>query len=141
VRRVCEQLGLGADDQVLESGGGWGAFALAGAGEVGARGSAATISSAQAALARRRIAEAGLVERITVVERDFRELDGTFTKLASIEMLEAIGEKLWRPFFATCDRLLAPGGRACIQTILVPDERLARYRSSPDWIDHHIFPG
>ena len=76
-----------------------------------------------------------------MVERDFRELDGTFTKIASIEMLEAIGEKLWAPFFATCDRLLAPGGRACIQTILVPDERLASYRSSPDWIERHIFPG
>ena len=56
-------------------------------------------------------------------------------------MFEAIGEKLWEPFFATCDRLLAPGGRACIQTILVPDERLSRYRSSPDWIERHVFPG
>ncbi len=141
LRRVCEQLELGADDHVLEIGCGWGSFALTAAGEYGARVTGVTISPAQAALARARIEEAGLSERITIVERDFRELDGSFTKIASIEMLEAIGEKLWKPFFATCDRLLAPGGRACIQTILVPDERLSRYRASPDWIERHIFPG
>lgn len=141
LRRVCQQLELCLDDHVLEIGCGWGSFALTAATEFGARVTAVTISRAQAELACRRIAEAGLAERITVVERDFRELEGTFTKIASIEMLEAIGEKLWKPFFATCDRLLAPGGRACIQTILVPDERLARYRSSPDWIERHIFPG
>ena len=76
-----------------------------------------------------------------VVERDFRELTGTYTKIASIEMLEAVGEKLWHPFFAACDRLLEPGGKACIQTILVPDERFARYRKSSDWIERYIFPG
>ena len=76
-----------------------------------------------------------------VVERDFRELRGTYTKIASIEMLEAVGERLWRPFFAACDRLLAPDGRACIQTILVPDERFARYRANVDWIEQYVFPG
>ncbi len=141
LRRVCEQLELGADDHVLEIGCGWGSFALTAAGEFGARVTGVTISPAQAALARARIEEAGLSERITIIERDFRELDGSFTRIASIEMLEAIGEKLWKPFFAACDRLLAPGGRACIQTILVPDERLSRYRASPDWIERHVFPG
>jgi cyclopropane-fatty-acyl-phospholipid synthase len=141
LRRVCEQLELTPDDHVLEIGCGWGSFALAAAGEFGARVTAVTISPAQASLARARIAEAGLGDRVEVVERDFRELEGSFTKIASIEMLEAVGEKLWRPFFAACDRLLAPGGRACIQTILVPDERLKTYRSSPDWIERHIFPG
>ena len=141
LRRVCEQLELTADDHVLEIGCGWGSFALTAAGEYGARVTGVTISPAQAALARSRADAAGLSERITIVERDFRELDGSFTKIASIEMLEAIGEKLWKPFFAACDRLLAPGGRACIQAILVPDERLSRYRASPDWIERHIFPG
>ena len=141
LRRVCERLELGPDDHVLEIGCGWGSFALTAAGEFGARVTAVTISPAQAQLARERAADAGLAERIEVVERDFRELDGTFTKVASIEMLEAVGDKLWAPFFATCDRLLAPEGRACIQTILVADERLATYRSSPDWIERHIFPG
>jgi len=141
LRRVCEQLELTTDDHVLEIGCGWGSFALTAAGEYGARVTGVTISPAQAALARSRADEAGLSERITIVERDFRELDGRFTKIASIEMLEAIGEKLWKPFFAACDRLLAPDGLACIQAILVPDERFSRYRASPDWIERHIFPG
>jgi cyclopropane-fatty-acyl-phospholipid synthase len=141
LRRVCTELELGPDDHVLEIGCGWGSFALTAAGEFGARVTAVTISRAQAEFARRRIDNVGLADRIVVVERDFRELEGRFTKVASIEMLEAVGEKLWKPFFAACDRLLAPGGRVCIQTILVPDERLRRYRASPDWIERHIFPG
>jgi cyclopropane-fatty-acyl-phospholipid synthase len=141
LRSVCNQLELGPDDHVLEIGCGWGSFALTAAREYGARVTAVTISREQAALARRRVARAGLGDRIEVVERDFRELEGSYTKIASIEMLEAVGEKLWTPFFAACDRLLAAGGRACIQTIVVPDERLARYRSSPDWIERHVFPG
>ena len=141
LRAVCEKLKLGRDDHVLEIGCGWGSFALTAAGEYGARVTAVTISRAQAALARERIAEAGLSDRVEVVERDFRELEGSYTAIASIEMLEAIGEKLWRPFFAQCDRLLTAVGRACIQTIVVPDERFARYRSSIDWIERHVFPG
>ena len=141
LRRVCEELQLSRDDHVLEIGCGWGSFALTAAGEFGARVTAVTISPAQAELTRARVADAGLADRVDVVERDFRELEGSFTRIASIEMLEAVGEKLWTPFFAACDRLLAPGGRACIQTILVPDERLKTYRSSPDWIERHIFPG
>lgn len=141
LRAVCEKLELGPDDHVLEIGCGWGSFALTAAGEFGTRVTAVTISRAQAELARARITEAGLGDRVEVVERDFRELSGTYTAIASIEMLEAVGEKLWRPFLAQCDRLLAEGGRACIQTIVVPDERFARYRSSPDWIERHVFPG
>jgi cyclopropane-fatty-acyl-phospholipid synthase len=141
LRLVCDRLELAPDDHVLEIGCGWGSFALTAAGEYGARVTAVTISAAQAQLARERVAAAGLADRIEVVERDFRELDGRYTKIASIEMLEAVGEPLWRPFFAACDRLLAPGGRACIQTILVPDARFARYRRSADWIERTIFPG
>jgi len=141
LRRVCEELQLSREDHVLEIGCGWGSFALTAAREFGARVTAVTISQAQAELTRTRVADAGLVDRVEVVERDFRELQGTFTRIASIEMLEAVGEKLWEPFFAACDRLLAPGGRVCIQTILVPDERLSAYRASPDWIERHIFPG
>jgi cyclopropane-fatty-acyl-phospholipid synthase len=141
LRRVCEKLELGPGDHVLEIGCGWGSFALMAAGEFGARVSAVTISRAQADLARRRIADAGLADRIEVVERDFRELEGTYTKIASVEMLEAPGEKLWRPFFEVCDARLAAGGSTCIQTILCPDERMSRYRTNPDWIERHIFPG
>jgi cyclopropane-fatty-acyl-phospholipid synthase len=141
LRLVCDKLRLGPDDHLLEIGCGWGSLALTAAGEYGARVTAATISPSQAALARERVAAAGLSSRIDVVERDYRELAGQFTKIASIEMLEAIGEKQFGLFFSTCDRLLAPNGLACIQTILVPDGRFPRYRATPDWIERYVFPG
>ena len=141
LRRACEKLSLGPQDHVLEIGCGWGSFALTAAREYGARVTAATISPSQAELARARVAAAGLADRVDVVERDFRELEGSYTKIASIEMLEAVGERLWRPFFSACDRLLSPGGRMCVQTILVPDERFPRYRTSVDWIERYVFPG
>lgn len=141
LRRICDQLALSPDDHVLEIGCGWGSFALMAAGEYGARVTATTISREQALLARDRAAAAGLSDRIHVLERDYRELDGQFTKIASIEMLEAIGERQFGTFFGTCDRLLARGGLACVQTILVPDERWQGYRSTPDWIERYVFPG
>jgi len=141
LRRVCEKLELGPADHVLEIGCGWGSFALLAAGEYGARVTGVTISAQQAELARKRVAEAGLADRIEILECDYRLVEGSFTKVASIEMLEAIGEAQWQPYFATIDRLLAPGGRACIQTILVPDQRFARYRATPDWIERYVFPG
>lgn len=141
LRMVCDTLELGPDDHVLEIGCGWGSFALTAAGEYGARVTGITLSPAQAALARRRVAEAGLADRVEIRLQDFREVEGTFTKVASIEMLEAVGEKLFVPFFATVGRVLAPGGAACVQTILIPEERYRRYRASPDWIERHVFPG
>ncbi len=141
LRLVCGKLELGPGDHVLEIGCGWGSFALVAAGEYGARVTGITLSPAQAELARRRVAEAGLADRVEVRVQDFRAVEGSFTKVASIEMLEAIGEKLFASFFATIDRVLAPGGRASIQTILIPDARYRRYRSSPDWIERHVFPG
>jgi cyclopropane-fatty-acyl-phospholipid synthase len=141
LRRVCERLELGPDDHVLEIGCGWGSFALTAAGEYGARVTAVTISRAQAELARRRVAEAGLDGRIQIAERDFRELSGSYTKIASIEMVEALGERLLPEFFAACDRLLAPGGRMLVQSILIPERRFERYRRSPDWIERYVFPG
>jgi cyclopropane-fatty-acyl-phospholipid synthase len=141
LRRVCDRLRLGPDDHVLELGCGWGSFALVAAGEYGARVTGVTISPAQAALARRRVAEADLAGRVEILERDFREVEGRFTKIASIEMVEAIGQRLFRHFFRACDRLLAPGGIACVQTILIPDDRWGRYRKKPDWIERYVFPG
>jgi cyclopropane-fatty-acyl-phospholipid synthase len=141
LRRVCEKLGLGPADHVLEIGCGWGSFARVAAGEFGARVTGLTISAAQAGLARARVADAGLSDRVRILEQDYRQVEGRFTKIASIEMLEAIGEKQYETYFAACDRLLAPGGRACIQTILVPDARWDRYRKTPDWIERYVFPG
>jgi cyclopropane-fatty-acyl-phospholipid synthase len=140
-RRICEKLRLGSHDHVLEIGCGWGAFAIQAAREYGCRVTGLTISPSQAALARQRVAAAGLAERVEIVERDYRLVRGSYTRLASIEMLEAIGLAEHETFFASIDRLLAPDGIAVVQTIGVPDERFERYRRTPDWIRQYVFPG
>ena len=142
LRRVCENLGLRAGDRVLEIGCGWGSFALVAAREYGARVTGLTISSAQAALARERIAAAGLEAQIAILEEDYRAHRGRrYDKVASIEMIEAIGERHFPTFFAAVEAFLEPGGVACVQTILVPDERWPRYRRKLDWIERNVFPG
>jgi cyclopropane-fatty-acyl-phospholipid synthase len=140
-RRICDKLGLGPDAHVLEIGCGWGGFALHAAAERGARVTGVTLSEEQAALARERAAEAGLADRIEVRVQDYRTLEGRFTHIASIEMLEALGHRELPVFFGACERLLAPGGVACIQTIAVPDQRYEAYRRGNDWIREYIFPG
>ena len=140
-RRIADKLGLGPDSHVLEIGCGWGGFALHAAGEWGARVTGVTLSQEQAAFARERIAQAGLADRIEILLKDYRELEGTFTHVASIEMLEAIGHRELPVFFGAVDRLLAPDGVACIQTIAVPDQRYERYRRGHDWIREYVFPG
>ena len=141
LRRVCDKLALRPGDRVLEVGCGWGSFALVAAGEYGAHVTGLTLSAAQAGLARERIAAAGLGERVTIREEDYRVHVGSYAKVASIEMIEAIGDRQFSRFFAAIDRFLEPGGVACVQSILVPDERYPRYRRSPDWIERHVFPG
>ena len=140
-RRICHKLDLGPDDHVLEIGCGWGGFALFVASEYGCRVTGVTISEEQHALARERVREAGLDDLVVILLQDYRTVRGTFSKIASIEMLEAIGEAELQTFFATCDRLLAPDGSACIQVISIPDQRFERYRRSDDWIQEYIFPG
>ena len=140
-RRICDRLELGPDDHVLEIGCGWGGFALHAARERGCRVTGITISRAQHDEARRRAQAAGLGERIAIEYCDFRELAGTFSHVVSIEMLEAVGEGLFETYFATIDRVLAPGGRACVQTIAVPEQRYAAYRRTRDFIQAYIFPG
>ncbi len=136
-RRICERLRLTEIERVLEIGCGWGGFAQFAAAEVGCSVTGLTISAEQAALARQRTR--GLDVRI--LEEDYRLHQGSYTKVASIEMLEAIGEQQFGTYFETIDRLLEPGGIACIQTILIPDDRWERYRKSPDWIERYVFPG
>jgi cyclopropane-fatty-acyl-phospholipid synthase len=140
-RRICDKLRLSTDDHVLEIGCGWGGFALHAAVERGARVTAMTISREQYEVARARVAMAGLEDRIEILYRDYRVQEGSFTKIASIEMLEAVGHEQLESFFAACDRLLAPHGLACIQTIAIPDQRYERYRRAKDWIQEYIFPG
>lgn len=136
-KRLSDKLSLSPEDHVLEIGCGWGGFAKFAAENYGCRVTGLTISREQAAVARERTV--GLP--VEIVEQDYRTVAGQFTKVASIEMIEAIGEDQFGTFFATIDRVLAPGGRAAIQTILVPEQRWERYRRSPDWIERYVFPG
>jgi len=134
---ICSKLQLEPGDRVLEIGCGWGGFAAFAAREHGCSVTGLTISAEQARLARARTA--GLDVRI--LEEDYRSHEGSYTKVASIEMLEAIGERQFPTYFEAIDRLLEPGGLACIQTILIPDDRWDRYRKAPDWIEQYVFPG
>jgi cyclopropane-fatty-acyl-phospholipid synthase len=140
-RHICEKLGLGPADHVLEIGCGWGGFAIQAATDYGCRVTGLTLSSSQAGFARARIDALGLGERIEIREEDYRLTEGRFTKIASIEMFEAIGLAEYGNYFGAIQRLLTRDGVACFQTIGVPDWRFERYRRRPDWIQQTIFPG
>jgi cyclopropane-fatty-acyl-phospholipid synthase len=135
--RLCNSLELEPEDHVLEIGCGWGGFAHHAATTRGCRVTGITISREQALFARRR--NEGLP--VEIREQDYRTVEGQFTKVVSIEMLEAIGEDQFGVYFETIDRVLARGGRAAVQTILIPEERWERYRRTPDWIERYVFPG
>ena len=141
IRHICEKLHLGPGDHVLEIGCGWGSFAIQAAADYGCRVTGLTLSPSQARLARERIAAVGLDQLIEIREEDYRLTEGRFSKIASIEMFEAIGLAEHGNYFSAVDRLLTRGGLACVQTIGVPDWRFARYRRRPDWIQQTIFPG
>ena len=140
-RALADATRIGPDDHVLEIGTGWGGFALHLARERGCRVTTATISREQHALATQWVREAGLADRIDVVYCDYRKLAGSYSRIVSIEMIEAVGHRQLGTYFATIDRLLAPDGLAGIQAILVPDQRYRAYRRQRDWIRKHIFPG
>ena len=140
-RALCEKLQLGEDDHLLEIGCGWGGFAIHAAREHGCRVTGVTISRAQRELASERVAAEGVEDLVEIREQDYREVEGSFSRIASIEMFEAIGEAEHATYFATLDRLLAPAGIAVVQTIAVPDSRFERYRRRPDWIQRYVFPG
>ncbi len=140
-RRLCEKLRIGPGNHVLEVGCGWGGFAIHAARERGCRVTGITLSTEQAAEARRRVAEAGLDDRVDIVICDYRQMQGAYDRIVSIEMIEAVGYDGLRTYFSNLDRLLAPGGVIGIQAITVPDQRLERYRRGTDWIREYIFPG
>ena len=140
-RVICQKLELGSDDHLLEIGTGWGGLALHAARTTGCRVTSVTISQEQLALARERIAEAGLADRIDVRLLDYRDLSGVYDKIVSIEMLEAVGRAYWNTFYEKVSSSLRAGGRALIQVICVPDHRFQDYASGSDWIQKYIFPG
>lgn len=141
VDRVCRQLRLCPEDDVIEIGSGWGTFAIHAASQYGCRVTTTTISEEQFRMATQRVEEAGLAERVTVLKRDYRDLDGKFDKLVSIEMIEAVGKKYLPQYFATCDRLLNDRGSMLIQGITMPEQRYESYKNSVDFIQKYIFPG
>ena len=100
-----------------------------------------TISAEQLAFAAERVAEAGLSDRVDLRLQDYREVDGEFDAIVSVEMIEAVGEAYWPTYFATIDRLLAPGGKVSIQAITMAHERVLATRRSFSWIQKYIFPG
>lgn len=138
---ICRRLALGPKDHVLEIGTGWGGFALHAAGHYGCRVTTTTISPSQHELARERVRAAGLEDRITILLEDYRDLEGTFDKLVSIEMIEAIGHRQFEEFFRCCASRLAPGGQMLLQSITIADHRYARARDEVDFIKRYIFPG
>ena len=138
--RMLAELALPPGAHILEIGAGWGGFAEFAA-RAGYRVTGLSLSDAQTAYARRRIADAGLAERVTLRVQDYRDEAGAYDGVASIEMFEAVGEKYWPAYFAAVRRALRPGGRACVQTITIADARFERYRTQSDFIQQYIFPG
>jgi cyclopropane-fatty-acyl-phospholipid synthase len=129
-----------AGTRLLEIGTGWGELAIR-AGRRGAQVTSLTISTEQADLARRRIAEAGLSERVDVLLQDYRAATGRFDAAVSVEMIEAVGVRHWPDYFRTVDRTLVPGGRFGLQAILQDDASILRVGETYTWIRKYIFPG
>ena len=100
-----------------------------------------TLSSEQLELAERRIAEAGYADMVTLELSDYRDVQGSFDAIVSVEMIEAVGHEFWSTYFQTIDRLLAPGGRVGIQAITMPHDRMLATRRTFTWINKYIFPG
>lgn len=138
---ICAKLDLQPEDHVIEIGSGWGGFAVYAAQHYGCRVTTTTISENQYTMARKRIDEAGLSQRITLLKQDYRKLEGKYDKLVSIEMIEAVGWQYYPVFFQTCARLLKPDGLMLLQAITIPDQRYDKARRSVDFIQRYIFPG
>jgi cyclopropane-fatty-acyl-phospholipid synthase len=139
-QRILQQLRLPPHARVLEIGCGWGGFAELAA-TSGAHVTGLTLSTEQLDFANQRLADAGLNHKAELLLKDYRDADGQFDAIASIEMFEAVGEAYWPSYFACIARNLKPQGRACIQTIVIDDALFARYRKGTDFIQQYIFPG
>lgn len=140
-RLMAEGAGLKAGQHVLEIGSGWGGFALYAAGELGCRVTSITISKEQHALATERVRAAGLQDLVDIQLRDYRDIEGTYDAIVSIEMLEAVGAEYYTTFFEACDRALVPGGKLSLQSITFPDVAYETQRRGANWIQTYIFPG
>ena len=138
---LCQKLRLTAEDHVLEIGCGWGGFSIHAASKYGCRVTGVTISQAQYDEAVKRVQAAGLSDKIEIRLQDYRKITGQFDKVASIEMLEAVGDQYLETYFAKCTEVLKPNGLLAFQMITVPDYSYQDLKRGVDWIQKHIFPG
>ena len=140
IDRVLDDAGVRAGSEVIEIGTGWGSLAVRAA-QRGATVTSLTLSIEQAELARRRAADAGVADRVRVLLQDYRDAQGQYDAVVSVEMIEAVGARHWPTYLATLDRLLRPGGRVALQTITMPHQRMLVARHAYSWINKYIFPG
>jgi cyclopropane-fatty-acyl-phospholipid synthase len=141
LERICRRLGLGPDTHLLEIGSGWGGLAVHAAAEHGARVTTTTISREQHALATERVRAAGLGDRITVLLEDYRDLRGSFDRLVSVEMIEAVGWRQFDEYFRRCSRLLRPDGLMLLQAITIDDRLYEAEKAARSFANTHVFPG
>jgi cyclopropane-fatty-acyl-phospholipid synthase len=141
LKRICGQLCLGPSNHLLEIGSGWGGLAVHAAREHGCRVTTTTISREQHELAARRVREAGLADRVTVLLDDYRELRGRYDRLVSVEMIEAVGWQYFDDFFRRCEELLAPGGLMLLQAITIDDDIYEIEKGARSFANTHVFPG
>ncbi|MRJ40698.1 MULTISPECIES: SAM-dependent methyltransferase [Idiomarina] len=141
LKRLCDSLELCAEDHLLEIGTGWGGMAVFAAKHYGCKVTTTTISEEQYSYTKELIEREGLTQQITLLKKDYRDLEGTYDKLVSVEMIEAVGLKYMPTFFKTCSRLLKPNGKMALQAITIADQRMKSYANSVDFIQKYIFPG
>jgi len=132
---------VSSDHHLLEIGCGWGGFAVFAVQQTGCRVTGITLSKAQYEQACQRVKEAGLTDRITILLQDYRHTTGTYDRIVSIEMIEAVGPQFFGQYFRQSQHLLKPGGTMVFQSITIADERYESYCRERDWIQKHIFPG
>ena len=140
VDRLLDLAGVGPGTRLLEIGTGWGELCLRAA-ERGATVRSVTLSSEQREMAIRRVADAGYADRVQIDLLDYRQVDGEYDAVVSVEMIEAVGQKYWPTYFSTIDRVLAPGGKVAIQAITMPHARMTASRNTYTWVHKYIFPG
>lgn len=140
-RRIIEKLDIQSHHSVLEIGCGWGGFAEFAARETGAQITGLTISKEQHDFAVDRITNAGLQQKVDIQLKDYRDITGTYDRIVSIEMLEAVGQEFWPTYFDTVSKSMVKDGEAMIQVITIPDDRFDQYCESVDFIQRYIFPG
>jgi cyclopropane-fatty-acyl-phospholipid synthase len=139
--RICRKLNLAPGDRVLEIGTGWGGFAIHTAQNYGCHVTSTTLSYEQYQMAQKRVSEAGLEDRVTLLLKDYRDLEGRFDKLVSIEMIEAVGHQYLDTYFRQCSALLTHDGQMLLQAITIRDQDYSRALRNVDFIKKYIFPG